>query len=123
MHLEIRSRLEPLDEIRACVERRVAFALGRFGSRIRHVTVWLSDVNGPRGGPDKSCQVSVTLVPGGQVTVAAGRAESLEAIGRAVERAGRAVARELARRRERRTRPASTAAAAATGRGERRSCT
>ena len=38
-------------------ERKLHQCLSRFGSRLTRVEVRLSDVNGPRGGRDKRCQV------------------------------------------------------------------
>jgi hypothetical protein len=35
------------------IERRLRFALARFGSRVERVIVFLHDRNGPRGGIDK----------------------------------------------------------------------
>lgn len=40
------------------VERRMAYALGRFAHRIRRICVRLSDVRAPRGA-DKSCQIEI----------------------------------------------------------------
>ena len=48
-------------ELRRLLERRLSFALSRFDSRIRKTTVVLEDVNGPRGGMDKSCRIAVVL--------------------------------------------------------------
>ena len=42
MQLEIRARLGVSEALRHTIERRMAFALGRFGARISAVTVWLS---------------------------------------------------------------------------------
>jgi ribosome-associated translation inhibitor RaiA len=100
MQLEIRARLGMSEGLRSTIERRMAFALGRFGARIAGVTVWLSDVNGPRGGVDKRCRVQVALASGPAVRVEDADADLYAAIGRAAERVGRAVARDLARRRE-----------------------
>ena len=41
----------------AHVERRLRFALSRFGQKIRLAAVQLADLNGPRGGLDKQCRV------------------------------------------------------------------
>lgn len=35
--------------------RPLEFALGRFGARVRSLTVRLADLNAPRGGVDKHC--------------------------------------------------------------------
>ena len=54
MWLSIHAEPLPIDEgIYERIERRLGFALSRFGDRIGHVTVHLNDVNGPRGGIDQ----------------------------------------------------------------------
>lgn len=41
------------DSMRAAVQRKLDFALDRFGDRLDRVEVTIEDVNGPRGGVDK----------------------------------------------------------------------
>ncbi len=82
------------------VERRLRFALSRFGQRIRLAAVQLADLNGPRGGVDKQCKVTVTLSPSGKVMVEATDADLHTSIDLAADRAERSVTRELERRRE-----------------------
>jgi len=84
---------------REIVERRLAFALGRFGDRVGRVTVSLTDLNGPRGGLDQHCRIEVSLVPSGTVMAEATDAEIEPAVSRAAERAARCVKSELDRRR------------------------
>jgi ribosome-associated translation inhibitor RaiA len=100
MHLEIRARLGLSEALKRTGERRMAFALGRFGARVSAVTVWLSDANGPRGGVDKICQAQVALATGPPVRVEDTDSDLYAAIARSADRVGRAVARDLARRRE-----------------------
>jgi len=47
--------------LRAHVTRRLQLALGCCADRVSRATVCLSDVNGPRGGVDKRCQIQVRL--------------------------------------------------------------
>jgi len=47
--------------LRALVTRRLQLALGCCADRVSRATVCLSDVNGPRGGVDKRCQIQVRL--------------------------------------------------------------
>jgi hypothetical protein len=64
MKIQIRKRrVEVSDALRAYVERRLGFALGRFGDRLGPITVRFSDVNGHRGGVDKRCQIHVDFMP------------------------------------------------------------
>jgi ribosome hibernation promoting factor len=98
MRVEIRSKdLHLAEALRVHLERRLLFALGRFDGRIRRVTVRLADVNGPRGGVDKRCHVSLMLSPGGNVVLEEKNADLVAAIDRAADRLGHAVARKLHR--------------------------
>jgi len=90
------------DALREYVRRRLHFALSHAADRVRRVTVRLSDINGPRGGPDKRCHIVASLdgLPG--VVIEDTEGDLYVAIDRAVDRAGRAVARRLGRKQERR---------------------
>ena len=100
MKLVIHHRaLELSAEERENLERRLHFALGRFAARVTGVTVRLTDVNGPRGGPDKRCCLAVRLKPAGAVIVEDVDADLTVLVDRAADRAGRAVARLLDKRR------------------------
>jgi ribosome-associated translation inhibitor RaiA len=103
MRLEIRHDGVAIDErTRDHIERRLGFALDRFSPRIDHVTVFLSDQNGPRGGKDERCRVMVNLPASGPVVVDATETELLSAIDRAAHRANHAVGSMLERRRSHR---------------------
>jgi len=81
------------------VVRRLQFALGRVAGRVGRVTVRLVDVNGPRGGEDKRCLVTAE-VPGQPLAVVCAAGSDLDGvIDRAVDRAGQAIFRRLARTR------------------------
>ena len=101
MRLHIRPRnVELTEALKDHVNRRSQFALGRFGRRIRQVTIRLSDVNGPRGGCDKTCQVKVSLIRGDSIVVGDTKSDLYAAINGAMERAGRAIGRQLVREHE-----------------------
>lgn len=101
MKFGIRGRhIELTAPLLAHVERRLRFALSRFGQKIRLVAVQLTDLNGPRGGLDKQCRVRVALSPSGRVMAEAIDADLPTAIDRAADRLERSVTRELERRRE-----------------------
>ena len=100
MQLQIVARNSELTTSqREIVERRLGFALGRFGARIRRVEVLLTDVNGPRGGVDKTCRIVARIVPRGEVRVEAADVGVEAAVSRAAERISRRVSTELERRR------------------------
>jgi putative sigma-54 modulation protein len=90
-------RIEVSETFRAHIERRLRFALGRFGTRVTTVTVTLEDLNGPRGGIDKQCRIAVTLASAGHLRVEVMDTEITPAVDQAADRIGRAVAREFER--------------------------
>ncbi|MEM7517756.1 MAG: hypothetical protein AAF368_12650, partial [Planctomycetota bacterium] len=58
MNLEVRTEgVQITETLREHVERKLRFALGSFGDRIRSVRIRLKDVNGPRGGEDILCNL------------------------------------------------------------------
>lgn len=76
--------------------RRFAFALGRFGTRVRSLTIRMRDVNGPRGGHDQHCRVAVQLSGSRrQIVVEDIDANAGVVIDRAAERAAGAVSRAV----------------------------
>jgi len=81
------------------VDRRLHFALARFSARIARVTVFLDDVNGPRGGVDKVCRIVVRLRNGGDVVATVEDVDWVAAVDRATTRVGHSVGREVARTR------------------------
>lgn len=91
-------RLTP--EERQYVERRVGFALGRFGDRIGRVRLRLTDLNGPKGGIDKCCVITIRIIAAQEIRAEASAPLPLEAVDCASERASRAVKRALAKLRE-----------------------
>jgi putative sigma-54 modulation protein len=94
----IRSRGFRLTQaLRAFTERRLRRAIP---GRLRSVMVRLDDVNGPRGGNDKRCQIVAQLVPRGDVRVQERNGDLYTAISRAVRRLERTVAR-IAERQQR----------------------
>lgn len=81
-------------------KRRVRLVVGRFGRRIAHVTVRISDVNGPRGGSDKLCRVEARLWGRLPLVAEDTAADLRQAVDRAIDRIGRAIERAVARRLE-----------------------
>jgi putative sigma-54 modulation protein len=111
MDIQITGRNVSLDpERRAHVERRLQYAIGRFDKRIAQVLVRLADLNGPRGGVDQHCRITVQFRPRGEIIIEECSADIDSAVSLAANRAGHAVRRELERRRTARLRRASRAA-------------
>jgi hypothetical protein len=81
---------------------RVSHSLAAVAAHVRRVTVYLSDENGPRGGVDKRCRVSVALDTGRPVTVESRGGSVTAVVDGAADRAGHLVHEELHRRTDRR---------------------
>jgi ribosome-associated translation inhibitor RaiA len=82
------------------VEHRVRLAVGRFARRVSAVAVRLSDLNGPRGGVDKVCEVTVSLSRAGTVRYRAVAGGVAVAVSRAVAGTQGAIVRRFALRRD-----------------------
>lgn len=96
----MRISIRPMDSWPAdtvdLAQRRLEFALGRFAGRVRSLSIRLSDQNGPRGGADKKCLISVRLErPRKVVVVEDVDIDGAVAVSRAAERAARAVSRAI----------------------------
>jgi putative sigma-54 modulation protein len=87
MTISIRVRdIEWTDELRKEVERSVAFAVDRYQAHVSHVSVYLVDLNGPKGGADKLCQITAQLRRGNAVLILQKGSEIVPTVDRAVER-------------------------------------
>ncbi len=100
VQIELRTRGFPITPgLRAHVERRLAFALDRYDARVARIRVVLADVNGPRGGDDKSCRVEVTLRDARAARATVVHRDAYAAIDAAAHRVARGVGRALRRER------------------------
>ena len=101
MQMDIRSQGFSLtDGLRDYVMKRLAYGLNHGDGSITRVTVRLSDINGPRGGDDKRCFIELRLKAAPAIVIEDTESDLYVAIDRAAERAGRTLARRLARQRE-----------------------
>lgn len=99
--MHVRLELDAMPASRALAEhasRRLRVALDHLSHRIRSAAVRVTDVNGPRGGVDKRCDVRVELAPTGTVLLSQHADDAYGAIDRAATRLKQAVLRELERR-------------------------
>ena len=94
IELRIRNANVPMF-VEEYTERRLRFALDRYGSRIRRVRVCITDLNGPRGGRDKACRIRVEVIPSGVFVLEERHADLYMAIGRAVQRVAETLERKL----------------------------
>jgi hypothetical protein len=93
-------------ELRSRVAEALEVGLGSVLHRLRWVDAYLTDVNGPRGGPDKRCRVVAHLGAGPVVVERVGR-DPVDAASAAAARCRRLVLARLRRSRDRRRRVAA----------------
>ncbi len=97
MHTEFRIQNTDLVEVfKSYIERRLRFALGRFGDRVGPITVRVSG----GGNVESECRISTELRPFGRVAVEEKDSDLFVAVDRATGRIGRLFGRELERNRE-----------------------
>ena len=87
--------------LRDLAERRVRFVMRRLSWLVPRARVQLSDVNGPRGGVDKRCQVELQTATAGTVVITAISRDWRSALETALARAARALVRVWRRTHER----------------------
>ena len=87
------------DASRQSVEQRVRFALRRLQHQVRQARVRLTDINGPRGGVDKECQLTLKQSGAGQVVVTHQGTSYAAALDAALSRASQVLVRSLQRKR------------------------
>jgi ribosomal subunit interface protein len=93
MHIEFRFQNTDFAEVlKGYIERRLRFALGRFGDRVEQVTVRISGkVN------EYECRIIADLRPFGRVIVEETDVDLFSAVDRAAGRLGRLFGRKLQR--------------------------
>jgi ribosome-associated translation inhibitor RaiA len=101
MRLDIQARGFTLTNgILNYTKQRMQFALLRSDNYITRVKVRLADINGPRGGVDKRCQIELAVAGHSNILIEDTEADLYFAIDRACERCMRTLARRLERLRE-----------------------
>ena len=99
MNMEVRGRdFEITKTLRAYIERRLSFALDRFADRIGTVRLRLADINGFRGGVDKSCLLDISLARKSPITIESRSCTVRGAIDAAAGKVARVLARRLNRK-------------------------
>jgi hypothetical protein len=87
MQISIRTRaIENTKDLQDLVARRIQFALDTFEDRIETASVYLMDLNGPRRGIDKICQITIRVQGIGELLVLERGATVAGALSRAVGR-------------------------------------
>jgi len=101
MNIEIHGQHLTLSPIlKAHIEQKLQFSFNRFEQHISTIHVGLSDINGPRGGLDKQCTLQVSLASMSDVVIKDTQRTLSLAVDRAIQRAGRTVARKVEQQRD-----------------------
>jgi putative sigma-54 modulation protein len=96
MTIDIRARgIDFTDELRKAVERCIGFAVDRYDTQLEKISVYLVDLNGPKGGVDKLCQLTANLCRGNPVLIREKGTEILSIVNRAARRLGYRIGRNL----------------------------
>ena len=97
MQIIFESRDTDGDQMRDLSVERVRFTLRRLSGLVPRAKVQFSDVNGPRGGVDKRCQVELSTDAAGTVVIASLARDWRTALDRSLRRAIRVLTRSLQR--------------------------
>ncbi|MDD0809573.1 HPF/RaiA family ribosome-associated protein [Curvibacter sp. RS43] len=97
MQVIFESRHPEGSQLREPSVARVRFAMRRLSALVPKVKVQLSDINGPRGGVDKRCQLELRTVGTGAVVITTLANDWRTALDLSLGRATRAVTRSLRR--------------------------
>lgn len=97
MQVIFESRDDDGAQLRDFSVERVRFALRRLTNWVPRAKVLFTDVNGPRGGVDKRCQVELSTEASGTVVIASLARDWRTALDRSLGRATRVLTRSLQR--------------------------
>lgn len=100
MQIQIESsHLGESSKPRDSLEERVRFVFRRMQHEIRQIRVRLLDVNGPRGGADKQCRITLKLSGPGTLVVTSQANSGSVALDSALDRASQSLVRLWQRKR------------------------
>jgi hypothetical protein len=97
MQIIFESRDADGNQMRDMSVHRVRFALRRLSALVPRAKVQFSDVNGPRGGVDKRCQVELSTDAKGTVVIASLASDWRTALDNSLRRAIRVLTRSVQR--------------------------
>ena len=101
MIFEINNKQAGIDKnISSEAKRLLKFSMSRFEGAVTRVKIHFSDVNGPKGGIDKRCRISVKLKKAGQVLVLSEGENYIVALSNCLDRLVRSIRREIIKRRQ-----------------------
>lgn len=101
MNVTLRTQgVELNEELRKKLDRKLMFALDRHQHWLVDVDVFLADVNGPRGGVDKLCQITATGKGAQKVRILEKSHNLLLGVNRAAQRLSYRIGKLTKRQRE-----------------------
>ncbi len=83
--------------IREHINRKLRFALARVRSHIKSVSIRLGDINGPKGGRDKRCLLTVSISNTQELVIYDVQVDMYHAIDNALSRLSRVAVRKIDR--------------------------
>lgn len=98
--MEIAVRVRELgwnEKLQSEVERSIEYAVDRHRSRIDRISVYLTDLNGPRGGSDKWCHITAEVRGARPVLIEERGHDILAVVNRAAKRLGYRIGRSIHR--------------------------
>lgn len=102
MQVIFKSRDADAEHLRTIAIRRVRFAMRRLSWLAPRASVQLSDVNGPRGGVDKRCQIEIATNGGEPIVVTSMARDWMSALQSALARATQSLLHHYKRSRQHR---------------------
>lgn len=93
------AQIEELSQSMVLIEQAFINALDRFEHVIHEADIRLVDINGPKGGVDKCCKARLCLHPRGIIVVKAEASSLIDAANEACDKARRAIAKRLDKKR------------------------
>jgi hypothetical protein len=98
MEIGIRTRgVERSDNLTQMLQRSIEFAVDRYRNRIVRISVYITDVNGPRGGEDKQCQITASLRGARPVIILEKGGDLMAVVNQAAHRLGYHIGRRVHR--------------------------
>jgi putative sigma-54 modulation protein len=83
------------EKTRESIKCKILFSLSKFQSHIENVDLHIKDINGPKGGIDKLCTITITALRGKPFVVSSTSDNLFSVIGHCVRRARLAFSRKL----------------------------
>lgn len=90
-------RLKMSEGLKKHAESKARLAVGLFGEKIRRIDIFLSDVNGPKGGEDMVCKVKVAAAKKSIILVQEKSETLRDAINTCMHRLKRSAARKFSK--------------------------